>query len=240
MAANLHVQTTGQNAQLAALEPIERDRNGEIIYPEQRLTDMGETFLHYELLAYLWNALKVHLQGRTDIFFAANMNLYYEEGNPRVYYTPDLMICFGVENRPRKVYKLWEDGGFPQVVFEIASDRTWKNDISDKYEAYAEMGVEEYYLLDSERIYLPLPLMAYQRANERLKYVPTQNDRIFSPRLGLEIVDTGKEFRLFNPASNEFLKTPLELGAENEQLESENEQLKARLMELESLLKSRS
>jgi Uma2 family endonuclease len=233
MAANLQVQTTGQDAQFAALEPIERDRNGEIIYPEQRLTDMGETFLHYELLAYLWNALRVHLQGRTDIFFAANMNLYYEEGNPRVYYTPDLMICFGVENRPRKVYKLWEEGAFPQVVFEIASDRTWKNDISDKYEAYAEQGVEEYYLLDSERIYLPLPLMAYQFTDGRLKYVPTQNDRIFSPRLGLEIVDTSKEFRLFNPTINEFLKTPQEL-------EAENERLKARLMELESLLKKQN
>jgi hypothetical protein len=95
------------------------------------------------------------------------------------------------------------------------------------------MGVEEYYLLDSERIYLPLPLMAYQRANERLKYVPAENNRIFSPRLGLEIVDTGKEFRLFNPANDEFLKTPQEL-------ETENEQLKARLMELESLLKKQN
>ncbi|HEX9930998.1 MAG TPA: Uma2 family endonuclease [Pyrinomonadaceae bacterium] len=230
MAANLHVQATGQNAQFTALEPIERDRNGEIIYPEQRLTDMGETFLHYELQSDLIKMLQAFLQHRENVFVAANLNLYYEKGNPRVYFTPDLMICFGIENRPRQIHKLWEEGTFPQVVFEITSDRTWKNDISDKYEAYAEQGVEEYYLLDSERIYLPLPLMAYQFTNGRLKYIPTQNDRIFSPRLGLEIVNTGKEFRLFNPANDEFLKTPQEL-------EAENEQLKARLAELERLLK---
>lgn len=229
MAVNLQVQTTGQDAQFAALEPIERDRNGEIIYPEQRLTDMGETNFHYDLQSDLVKMLQAFFQNRNDVFIAANLNLYYEEGNPRVYFTPDLMICFGVENRPRRIYKLWENGTFPQVVFEIASDRTWKNDISDKYEAYAEHGVEEYYLLDSERIYLPLPLMAYQFRDARLKYVPAENNRIFSPRLGLEIVDTGKEFRLFNPSTNEFLKTPQEL-------EAENEQLKARLRELENLL----
>jgi Uma2 family endonuclease len=233
MAANLEVQTTEQCAQFAIIEPIDRDRNGEIIYPEQRLTDMGETNFHYDLQSDLIKMLQAFLQHRDDVFVAANLNLYYEEGNPRVYFTPDLMVCFGIESRPRRIYQLWEEGTFPQVVFEIASDRTWKNDISDKYEAYAEQGVEEYYLLDSERIYLPLPLMAYQFTDGRLKYIPTQNDRIFSPRLRLEIVDTGKEFRLFNPVRDEFLKTPQEL-------EAENEQLKARLLELESLLKKQN
>lgn len=47
-------------------------------------------------------------------------------------------------------------------------------------------------------------MMAYQFTDGRLKYVPTQDDRIFSPRLELEVVDMGKEFRLFNPATDEF------------------------------------
>jgi Uma2 family endonuclease len=180
-----------------------------IHYPESHADDMGESSFHYKVISYLFSVLDSYLANRNDVTVAANMNLYYEEGNPRNYYTPDVMIAFGAEKRDRQVYKLWEDNVFPQVVFEIASQRTWKNDIGEKSEFYASFGVKEYYLIDAERRYLPLPLMAYRREEERLRYIPLEENRIFSPLLKLEIVDTGKSFRLFDPAEQKFLQAVL-------------------------------
>ncbi len=178
-------------------------------YPESHDDDMGESSLHNKLINYIFSVLNSFFAKNNAITIAANLNLYYEEGNPRKYFTPDIMISFGAGKSERQAYKLWEENVFPQVVFEIASEHTWKNDIGDKSEFYSRFGTEEYYLIDPERKYLPLPLMAYGREDERLKYVPHQDNRIFSPLLGLEIVDTGKSFRLFDPKTQEFLQAVL-------------------------------
>jgi len=202
---NTQTTTEGENNPTAKTFSF-RD---EIHYPESHDDDMGESSIHYKIISYFFSALEMFFSTVDDVTIAANMNLYYEKGNPRKYYAPDLMISFGAEKRDRQVYKLWEEKVFPQVVFEVASERTWKNDIGEKSEFYGYFGTEEYYLIDAERKYLPLPLMAYRRQEKRLKYIPLEENRIFSSRLDLEIVDTGKSFRLFNPQTQEFLQAVL-------------------------------
>jgi len=181
----------------------------EVQYPESHDDDMGESSFHQKLIWYFFGALESLFLKSSDVLVTSNMNLYYEEGNPSRYYTPDVAISFGASKGDRHVYKLWVEGVFPQVIFEVASGRTWKNDIGEKAEFYDAFGAEEYYLIDAERRYLPLPLMAYRRVEGRLQYVPLNDDRIFSPLLNLEIVNTGKSFRLFDPATQEFLQAVL-------------------------------
>ena len=181
----------------------------EIQYPESHDDDMGESSFHYKIISFFFQCLVSYFSKDPHVTIAANLNLYYEEGNPRKYFTPDILIAFGTPKGDRQVYKLWEEGIFPQVVFEVASGRTWKNDIGEKAEFYDASGVEEYYLIDAERRFLPMPLMAYRRHEGRLQFVPLENERIFSPLLNLEIVNTGKSFRLFNPATKEFLQAVL-------------------------------
>ena len=194
-------------------------RKKEIFYPESHEDDMGESSIHYKLISYFFNALQVFFIKQSDVFIAANLNLYYREGTPRNYYTPDVMIAFGVSNYNRTVYKLWEEKQFPQVIFEVASSTTWKTDIGDKVEDYGRLGAEEYYLLDPENAYLPLPLMAYRRDETgRLRLVLTENNRVLSPRLNLEIVWENERFRLFDPQAQEFLLTTEELTAELKKL----------------------
>ena len=178
----------------------------EILYPDSHEDDMGESSLHYELLAYLWNALRLLFRHQADVCIAANMNLYYEAGRPELYFTPDVMVAFGVAESRRRVYKLWEEQVFPQVIIEVASDRTWRNDLSDKVEFYGNMGAEEYYVLDTED-FLPVPLMAYRQENGRLNPIYLPEDRAHSPRLGVEIRLTENGFRFFNPATQEFVRT---------------------------------
>ena len=210
-------------------------------FPESHEDDMGETTIHYKLISYLFNALKVFFADRTDVFIAANLNFYYDADDSKKYYIPDTMIAFGVSNQDRKTYKLWEEKLCPQVIFEIASESTWKKDISDKVEDYEKLGVEEYYILDAENLYLPLPLMAYRRDETgRLRLVMTENERILSPLLSLEIVWTENRFKLFDPEKQEFLMTAEEAQKKVDEVQIENEHLKAELDRLKAELKKQN
>ncbi len=206
----------------------------EIFYPEQREDDMGETNFHYNLIFNLMQMLKEFLRANKDIFLAANMNLYYEESDSNKWIAPDILISFGIPDYERRTYRLWEEKFFPQIIFEVASDKTWKNDISEKLELYGELGAEEYYVLDSENKYLPAPMMAFHRQGERLLTAPANDERIFSPRLGLEIIRAENTFRLFNPQTNEFLLTLEESEEKRRKTESEIERLKAEIERLKT------
>lgn len=199
-----------------------------VYYPEQREDDMGETSIHITLITDFLSVLKLFFKKRDDVFLSANMNLYYEEGNSRRWLAPDLLIAFGVPNVERSSYLVWREKVFPQAVFEVASEKTWRSDIVEKLELYETLGAEEYYVLDPEFAYLPAPMMAFHRRGERLLSAPINDDRVFSPRLGLEVVRTENTFRLFNPQTNEFLRTLEEAESELERLKAEIERLKAR------------
>ena len=79
--------------------PESHKREKEIFYPESHKDDMGESSIHYKLISYFFNALQVFFSKQSDTFVAANMNLYYRKGTPRNYYTPDVMIAFGVSRK---------------------------------------------------------------------------------------------------------------------------------------------
>lgn len=205
-----------------------------VYYPEQRETDMGETSIHIKLLTELLQILGVFFNHRQDIFLSGNMNLYYEKGNSRRWFAPDLLIAFGVPKVERSSYLLWREEIFPQVVFEIASEKTWRNDVDEKLELYDQLGAEEYYILDPEFAYLSAPLLAFQRQGKRLVSVSVENGKVFSPRLGLEIIKTVNSFRLFNPQTNEFLLTLEESEERRGQAELEIADLKAQIERLKS------
>ena len=213
----------------------------EIIYPEQREDDMGETSIHAKLINRFLAMLLYFFEQREDVFLSSNMNLYYEEKNPNKWYAPDLLVAFGVPNHERPSYQIWKEKVFPQVIFEISSERTWKTDVSEKLEIYSELGAEEYYILDPTFDYLPAPLLAFHRKGERLLAVPTIDEKVFSPRLNLEIVRAENTFRLFNPQTSEFLLTLEELNAAKTIFESraiaaeaELERLKAEIERLKA------
>ena len=139
-----------------------------VYYPAELEKEMGETAFHYKLAFLLFGLLEQYFSNENNVVIAANMMVYYDKGNTKKWLAPDIFVCFGVDNKLRRVFKTWEEGVFPQVVFEIASDSTFENDLGGKRLDYARLGVEEYYLLDPEREYLPSPLMAFHRQNGRL------------------------------------------------------------------------
>ena len=198
--------------------------------------EIGETTLHYKLIRYLVTALELFLGDKKDVFIAANLRLSYSEKQPLKWYAPDVLVAFGVENKERSSYQLSTEKVMPQVIFEVTSAQTADKDLGEKCLMYARLGVEEYYLLDPERAVLFNPMLAFQHQNGKLSPAILSNNKIFSPRLGLEIGDTGDAFRLYNPETKEFLFSTEEMANQVLQEKSEIKELKNRIAELEAVL----
>lgn len=193
----------------------------EIYYPSEERKKIGETDYQHFQISILEQMLRLFLKDKKDVYLASDLIVYYEEGNPNRRFAPDLMICFGAENKMRRTYKIWEEKIVPQLIIEVVSKETWQNDVTTKRRLYERLGVEEYYVIDPEYKYLPAPLFAYRLEFGELVRQAIDDKRIFSPALNLELIDTGKEFRFFNPETQEFLPTNLELQSENEKLKAE-------------------
>ena len=202
------------------LSPLTNGKT-EVYYPSEERKKVGETDYQHIQISILEQMLRLFLMNKKDVYLASDLIVYYEEGNPNRRFAPDLMICFGSENKKRRTYKLWEEKIVPQVIVEVVSKETWQKDVTIKRRLYGKLGVEEYYIIDPEYKYLPSPLFAYRLEFGELVRQAVENKRIFSQALGLELVDTGEDFRFFNPIINEFLPTNEDLQAKIEKLETE-------------------
>ena len=204
----------------------------ELDYPETDGKPMAETDKHRDLMTELIEQLKTHFQDDPQVYVSGNMLLYYEEGNSKKSLAPDVFVVRGVPKHLRRVYKLWEEGRAPDVVFEISSRATWGDDLQKKWRRYAQMGVREYFIFDPEYDYLEPALNAYRLVNGEYKQLRSLGGVVTSKTLGLELVDTGETLRLRNPTTGQFLPTISELRNRAQSAEEELAQLRAELATL--------
>ena len=190
----------------------------EIYYPTEERKKMGETDFQHVQISILEQTLRLFLMDRQNVYIASDLIVYYEEGNPNRRFAPDLMVCFGAENKMRRTYKLWEEKVVPQVIIEVVSKETWQKDVTTKRRLYEKLGVAEYYVIDPEYKYLTQPILSYRLEFGEFVRVSVQNNRIFSEALNLEIVNTGEDFRFFDVEKGEFIPTVTDLKIENDRL----------------------
>ena len=119
-----------------------------IEYPSGDGQPMAENDAQLAAIHYAIGALRLYYQGREDVYVSGDLLMYYEEGNPRVSVAPDVFVVFGVEDRMRMRYLVWEEGKGPDFVLEVASKSTWREDLGPKREIYARLGVKEYWMYD--------------------------------------------------------------------------------------------
>ena len=122
----------------------------EVEYPSSDGKPLAENDAQLAAIVYGITVLRTRYAGRDDVYVSGDLLLYYEEGNPRVSVAPDVFVVFGVEDRMRMNYKVWEEGKGPDFVLEVASPGTWRKreDVGRKREVYAGLGVREYWLYD--------------------------------------------------------------------------------------------
>src|SRR6185312_13911728 len=116
---------------------------------------MGESSQHHTVTGYLEDVLKWLFQNQTCSVYV-NLNFYVTDDEDEYPIAPDLAVIKGVPFRHEISWRIGVSGPAPQVVFELASDKTWKRDLDEKPLTYARIGVQEYYAFDPYEPPLPL------------------------------------------------------------------------------------
>ena len=187
---------------------------------------------------YVTKVLSVFFENRPDVYASGNLFIYYEQGNPESVVAPDAFVVFGVENRQRRVFKVWEENDrTPSFVLEITSKTTRSKDQGSKKGIYSFLGVEEYYQFDPTGDYLRPALQGLRLVDQSYVPVPTTtlpDGTIVLPSqtLGLELHLKGREMRFYNPATQQYLLTYEEQAAGRKAAEERAQRLAEKLREL--------
>src|SRR5205807_7666458 len=110
---------------------------------------MGETSWHASLIDYLKAVLRWLFRGQACAIYD-NLNFYQTRDTMEYPVAPDIAVIKGVDFRHLRSWRVGKTGPAPQVVFEIASEETWKKDVEEKPLKYALMGVQEYFFYDPD------------------------------------------------------------------------------------------
>ena len=214
-----------------------------------------------------FDCLQRHWRGRRDVFVGSDQFVHWDpaydsrdnpDNSPAA---PDVYVAFGVANRHRNSYVVWEEGKPPDFVLEVASPSSRREDEQEKPRKYAKMGVPEYFLYDPEGKLEPA-LAGFELGVEGYEPLPTETlpcgvVGVRSEVLGLCLCvePSGLEpldgsLRWYDPATGEFLPTRHELADDNHSLADDNQRLasdnqrlvddkrqaEARVAELEALV----
>ena len=197
-----------------------------IEYPTRDGRPVAETPLHHRRLVDAAHALFTRYESQPGVYVGANMMVYDQRGNPRRFLSPDIFVAFGVADRERDTYKIWEERP-PAFVLEITSKSTREED-ERKMGRYASWGVAEYFLYDPRREYVAPRLRAFELLRgvylEKRPVALSNGQRgIPSSTLGLELWLDGSVLRFYDRTIQRNLLTPKEerLQAQNARSEAE-------------------
>ncbi len=201
------------------------------LYPESDGKPMAETDLHIDAIIRVRHILRAYFAGVPDVYISGNLMMYYEDSRPPKAVSPDILVTFGVGKKPRRTYKIWEEGKPPDLVIEFSSKGTVQTDLVRKKELYAEMGVPEYFLYDVDRRYLPSPLMGFRLVDGAYVEIPPNADGgIPSETLGLNFHLLADDLGIYDPKAEKWLQTSAEAANERaERAEAEIARLQAEL-----------
>jgi Uma2 family endonuclease len=174
----------------------------EVDYPTGDGKPMAETDVHRDLMVDLIQMLKDDFADHPDVFVSGNLLMFYVEGDRRKHISPDVFVVRGVEKKVRGHYLIWREGKAPDLVIELTSKTTRREDQSKKKELYRTvLKVPEYFQFDPTEDYLKPPLQGFRLIEGEYAPIESVNGRLPSEILGLHFERDGKRLRLFNPAT---------------------------------------
>ena len=192
-----------------------------------------------------FGSLRLHWRGRRDVFVGSDQFLYWDPAYParktgmNSPAAPDVYVAFGVANRHRDSYVVWEEGKPPDFVLEVVSPSSRRDDEEDKPSKYAKIGVPELFLYHPEGGIEPA-LSGFELCGGRggeyqplpEKDLPGGVVGVRSKMLGLCLCvkPSGPEplddsLRWYDPATGGFLPTRHELADDNHRLADDNHRL---------------
>ncbi len=180
-------------------------------YPTADGKPMAESDLHRGVMVAAIETLKTYYTGQR-VYVSGNILLYYQPGDKRRHVSPDVLVVQELEQRDRDNYLLWEEGRAPNVVIEVTSPSTRKEDLKDKRRIYRdEIKVAEYFLFDPRSEYLNPSLQGQRLNHGRYEPILPVSGRLPSLELGLHLEADGDQLRFYDPVGQRWLPTPTEV-----------------------------
>jgi Uma2 family endonuclease len=238
MASPLTVDITKLSPLLVDLRPEE-----ELVETDGVPLDSDWHRLEIGLLA---ETIKHWLRERTDYYVGGNMFIYYrvKSSQRRRFRGPDFFLVKGASRTPiRRYWVVWQEGGlFPNMIIELLSRSTRKEDLTTKKDIYEKVfRTPDYFCYEPDK----QRLLGW-RLNKRRRYeplVPNERGWLWSEELGLWIgAWTGKyqgdEATWLRFYDAEFRLVPTAAEAEHQRAEAERERadtVSAKLARLQAL-----
>ena len=218
-----------------------------IEYPDSDGEPMAENEDQLLAMTDAITTLREWYTDQEDVHVGGDLLIYYRMNDNETRVAPDVFVVFGSDKHKRNSWVVWREGKAPDIVMELASGSTWRRDMREKRDIYAEMGVIEYWRFDPTSNYF-FPPLAGERLGEneyRTIELTTNRDGMVwghSAVLGLDICAfPDGSLRFYDPASGQWLRTLSEseaaLRTTEEALreaEEENRRLREQLRALES------
>jgi Uma2 family endonuclease len=114
-----------------------------------------ETPWHRDEINLLVEQVRQALRSRRrNYFVGGNMFIYFnlDQARKRNFKGPDFFFVDGVEDKDRRYYVVWEEGGrYPDVIIELLSPKTRRVDLTTKKDVYERVfRTPEYFCYDPQ------------------------------------------------------------------------------------------
>src|SRR5262249_17421827 len=111
----------------------------DIDYPSGDGRPMAETPRHRQNMTDQIAMLDAWFADELLVYVSGNMFVYYVRGDRNKHLAPDVFVVRGVrKDKPRKTYRIWEEGKSLDAVIELTSQSTREEDEEDKFVLYRD------------------------------------------------------------------------------------------------------
>ena len=182
-----------------------------IEYPTSDGKPMAETDVHRAVMVDLIGVLDMYYAEDPMTYVSGDLMMFYEEGDKRRHLAPDVFVVRGVAKGRRLNYLIWEEGKAPDLVIEVTSKSTRKEDQGPKRALYRDrLVVPEYFQFDPFGEYLRPSLQGFRLIDGDYRPIEPVDGRLPSLVTGLHFEAAGEELRLFSPTLGRWLPTDRE------------------------------
>ena len=213
----------------------------DVFYPESDGMPLPDGEFQSPLFREIVGTLETYFNGRPNAHVNGNTFIYYEQGNPRRFVSPDCYVVFDISMESierNNTYLIWEMGKPPDFVMEIGSPSTATTDLVGKRELYAELGIGEYWRFDSTGgDFYREPLVGERLVDGEYHRIELEHEaggmvRGHSPVLGLDLCWDDGRLRYYDPAADRWLMNQMEEHAARESAEARLAEMEAELRRL--------
>ncbi len=121
-------------------------------------------------------------------YVGGNMFIYYsfKQIRHQDFKGPDVFVVLDVPHGERKSWVVWEEGKTPDLIIELLSESTAKDDKTNKKLIYQnQLKVAEYFWFDP---FNPDDCAGFRLSGNRYETIPLENNHLISQQLGLTLI----------------------------------------------------